>query len=252
MEQQRKIGFTDFLCSLWAVWVILVFVVTMLILLIPFLLFSYIRKDPQKTNAFVRMSRIWMGVFLPLAGTPLRVKGKENFKKGETYIVLCNHNALLDVPVSYPFIPGGNKTIAKIEMAKTPVFGLFYRTGSVLVDRKDENSRKESFTKMKEVLDMGLHMCLYPEGTRNKTGQPLKEFHNGAFRLSLSTGKAIIPALIFNTGKVMPPNKTFYFRPHSLSMHFLPAVMPAPDESVESLKQRVFAIMWNYYMAQSK
>src|ERR1700757_4400831 len=112
MKKQR---FTDFLCSLWAVWVIILFVVTMLIVLIPFLLFSYFRKAPKNTNAFVHLSRIWMGVFLPLAGCPLRTKGKENFKKGETYIVLCNHNALLDVPVSYPAIPGGNKTIAKIE-----------------------------------------------------------------------------------------------------------------------------------------
>jgi 1-acyl-sn-glycerol-3-phosphate acyltransferase len=247
MKTQQRTGFRDFLWSLWAIWVIILFVVTMLIILIPFLLFSYFRKDPQKTGAWVRISRIWMGIFLPLAGCPLRTKGKENFKKGETYIVLCNHNALLDVPVSYPAIPGGNKTIAKIEMAKIPIFGLMYRTGSVLVDRKNENSRKESFTKMKEVLEMGLHMCLYPEGTRNKTDQPLKEFHNGAFRLSLSTGKAIIPALIFNTRKVMPPDKTFYFRPHSLAMHFLPPVMPEKDDTVDTLRQKIFGIMWDYY-----
>src|SRR6185369_6074570 len=121
-------------------------------------------------------------IFLTLAGCPLTVRGKEHFKKGETYIVICNHNALIDVPVSSPGIPGGNKTIAKAEMAKIPLFGLIYKTCSILVDRKSEKSRRDSFTRMGEVLEMGLHMCIYPEGTRNKTAEPLKSFHDGAFR----------------------------------------------------------------------
>lgn len=234
---------------IWAFWVIVIFVVTMLIVLIPFLLFSYFRPDPQKTRRWASIARVWMGVFLPLAGCPLRVRGREKFVKGQAYIVTCNHNALIDVPVSYPGIPGGNKTIAKIEMARIPVFGLFYRTGSVLVDRSSETSRKDSFVQMKEVLDMGLHMCIYPEGTRNKTADPLKSFHDGAFRLSLSTGKAIIPAIIFNSRKIMPPDRTFFVRPCPLYIHFLDPVMPAPGETVESLKQRIFTIMWNYYSA---
>jgi 1-acyl-sn-glycerol-3-phosphate acyltransferase len=234
---------------IWAIWVILLFIVTMLIILVPFLLFSYYRPDPQKTSNFARIARIWMGIFLPLAGCPLRVRGREKFAPGQTYIVACNHNALIDVPVSYPAIPGGNKTLAKIEMAKIPLFGMFYRTGSVLVDRKSETSRRESINKMREALDMGLHMCLYPEGTRNTTTAPLKSFHDGAFRLAIITGHAIIPAVIFNSRRIMPPKTIFLLRPCPLHMHFLDPVTPGPGESIESLKQRVFDIIWNYYKA---
>ncbi len=241
----------NILGRIWAVWVVLVFIVTMLLFFIPFLLFSYFRKDPEKTNWFIRYSRLWMGVFLPLAGSPLSIKGREKFVKGQTYIVVCNHNALLDVPVTSPGIPGGNKTIAKIEMAKIPLFGLMYRTGSVLVDRNSETSRRESFTKMKEALDMGLHMCIYPEGTRNKSTEPLKAFHDGAFRLSLHTGKAIIPALIFNSRKVMPAEKGFYFRPRRLYMFFLDPIVPRPNEDVGHLKQRVFEVMKSFYIRQA-
>ena len=70
-------------------------------------------------------------------------------------------------------------------MAKIPLFGLIYKTGSILVDRKNEKSRRDSFIKMKEVLDMGLHMCIYPEGTRNTSSEPIKPFHDGAFRLAV-------------------------------------------------------------------
>ncbi|MBS1665443.1 MAG: 1-acyl-sn-glycerol-3-phosphate acyltransferase [Bacteroidetes bacterium] len=248
----KKFSPWDILARIWAIWVILIFIATMLIFMVPFLLFCYPLPDPKKTTRFVSFARVWMGVFLPLAGTPLRIKGKEKFAKGQNYIVVCNHNALIDVPITSPGIPGqGNKTIAKIEMAKIPIFGLLYRTGSVLVDRKDEASRRESFTKMKEALDMGLHMCLYPEGTRNKTPEPLKPFHNGAFRLALHTGKPIIPAVLFNSRKVMPASKPIYFRPSLLSMHFLDPITPLPGESVDQLKDRVFLLMHDYYLAHA-
>ena len=249
MDSHKTSLFWSIFGRIWACWVIIIFVVTMLIFLIPFLLFSYFLPDPLKTRRWASIARAWMGVFLPLAGCPLRVRGREKFISGQSYIVTCNHNALIDVPVSYPGIPGGNKTIAKIEMAKIPIFGMFYRTGSVLVDRSSEASRKDSFSKMKEVLEMGLHMCIYPEGTRNKTASPLKSFHDGAFRLSLITGKPIIPAIIFNSRKIMPPDHTFFVRPCPLYMYFLDPVMPAPDETVESLRQRVFTTMWDYYAA---
>jgi len=193
-----------------------------------------------------------MFFFLNLTGCPLKIRGRENFRKGENYIVLCNHNSFMDVPVSSPAIPHGNKTIAKAEMAKIPVFSTIYKSGSILVDRKSESSRIESYSKMKEVLKMGLHMCIYPEGTRNRTGEPLKTFHNGAFKLSVETGKAIIPSLIFNTAKALPPGKGLYFLPHKLEMHFLPEVKPLENETVEELNKRVFEIMKAYYVQNRK
>src|SRR6195952_5508674 len=130
----------------------------------------------------------------------------------------------MEVPLSTPFIPGPNKTIAKAEMSKIPIFGLIYKRGAILVDRSNKSSRQQSFKLMKEVLSMGMHMCIYPEGTRNKTALPLKDFHDGAFKLAIECETRIVPALIFNTKKVMPPGKTFYFWPSKMELHFLPPV----------------------------
>ncbi len=241
----------NILGRIWAFWGLICFVVTMLIFIIPFI-FIYYLPEPKRTYRFIAASRLWMAIFMPLVGCPVRIKGKEHFAEGENYIVLCNHNALIDVPVSSPGIPGGNKTIAKIEMAKIPVFGMLYRMGSVLVDRKSESSRRESFIKMKAVLNMGLHMCIYPEGTRNKTDQPLKSFHDGAFKLAIDTKKSIVPTLIFNSKKVMPLNAVFYLWPHHLEMHFLAPVPVTTNDTSESLKEKVFKIMSEYYAAGSQ
>lgn len=157
----------------------------------------------------------------------------------------------MDVPLSSPGIPGANKTIAKVEMSRIPLFGTIYKSGSVLVDRKSEQNRKASYSRMKEVLQMGLHMCIYPEGTRNKTKEPLQRFHDGAFRLSVDTKKEIIPAVIFYTNIVLPRNKTFYFWPHKVEMHFLPPISPS-GFSVDELKQKAFEVMQEYYIKNKK
>lgn len=121
--------FKEVFGRIWALWAMLLFTLTMLVFLIPVALFCMTIGEPRRTDRFIRYSRIWMGVFLPGIGCPLFVKGKEHFKKGQPYIVICNHNALMDVPISSPAIPGGNKTIAKAEMAKVPVFGIIYKLG---------------------------------------------------------------------------------------------------------------------------
>ncbi len=230
-----------------AFWGAIVFTITLLIAVIPIWLTNYI-KEPVGTEIFRRISKVWMEFFLITIGCRIIVKGKKYFGKGQNYIVVSNHNSYMDVPVTTPQIPGPNKTIAKAELAKIPLFGLIYSRGSVLVDRKNERSRKESFGKMKDVLEQGLHMCIYPEGTRNKTNEPLKSFHDGAFKLALDTGKPIIPALLFNTKRVLPgSSKPFYLWPATIHMDFLPPVVIQPGDTVATLKEKIFNIMYDYY-----
>lgn len=230
----------------FAFWAALIFVPTLLIAIIPIWLTNFM-KEPGGTELFRKISKAWMTFFLNVIGCPLKIKGRDNFAKGETYVVVCNHNSFMDIPLTTPFIPGANKTIAKAELAKLPLFGTIYKRGSILVDRKSDKSRKESFVKMKDVLAQGLHMCIYPEGTRNKTNEPLRSFHDGAFRLALGTGKAIIPTAIFNTRKVLPgSSKPFYLWPSKLHMHFLEPIAVMPDDTVQSLKDRVFNVMYEY------
>ncbi len=235
---------------IWAFWGLISFVVTFLIFFLPSMVSHLFKNYNKGQDFFIAVSRLWIRIWLPLIGCPLRVKGKENFIEGESYIVLFNHNALLDVPLSAPFIPAGNKTIAKDSFTKVPVFGWFYKRGAILVNRKDERSRIKSYEAMKKVLASGMHMCIYPEGTRNRTAEPLKQFYDGAFKLAADTKKDIIPTLIFNTKKAMPIHKTFYLLPIPLQMHFLPAVS-STGISAKDLKEKVFNLMREYYIKNS-
>ncbi len=230
---------------IWCLWGLLTFITTFLVIFLPSML-SYLMNEMAGQKFFLIVSRIWMRTWLFLIGCPVKVTGKENFIKGKNYVVVFNHNALLDVPLSAPFVPGPNKTIAKASFAKVPLFGWFYSKGSVLVDRKNEKSRSKSLEAMKAVLAAGMHMCIYPEGARNRTGEPLKKFYDGAFSLAVSTGKEIIPCIITGTTKATPINKSFYLLPTALKMHFLPAVS-SENISVTELNQKVFMMMRKYY-----
>lgn len=229
---------------LMAVWAILTFIAGFLIVFVPSML-CWLIPEPKGQDIFIRIARVWMNVWLRLVGCPVNIKGKEHFVKGNAFIVTCNHNSMMDIPLSCPFIPGPNKTIAKSSFVKVPLFGLYYIKGAVLVNRKNEESRRKSYDKMKKVLAKGMHMSIYPEGTRNRTSEPLKKFHDGAFRLAVETKTAIIPAIILNTKKVLP--KSFWFRPQRLEMHFLPPVEPG-TKTAEEIKNEVFHIMKEYYV----
>jgi 1-acyl-sn-glycerol-3-phosphate acyltransferase len=238
---------------LYCVYALALFAATMLIVVIPIWLTSLL-DEPHRAKVMHPIFRIWMGVFMPLAFCPVFRKGKERFKKGENYVVVCNHNSFADVPVTSPWIPGPNKTLAKIEMARIPIFGVIYKAGSVLVDRKSEASRRESFNEMAKMLEKGLHLCLYPEGTRNKTDQPLQPFHKGAFKTAIDTQKPIMPAVIFNTRGILPDRPKFWAWPNKIHFHFLPPIetkgLQAGD--VDRLKDEVRLQMEQYFVANQK
>lgn len=228
---------------IFTIWGGLVFIGSMLIFLVP-IWATGLLKEPRRTDWVIKFCRMWMAVFFPLSGVRLKISGRNHFEKGENYIVVCNHRSMMDVPISSPGIPGANKTIAKIELSRIPLFGIIYKRGSILLDRKSDASRKDSFEKMKKVLGLGMHMCIYPEGTRNKTDLPLKTFHDGAFKLSFESGKKIIPAIIRGTDKMLPHDQVFYFRPGRLEMKFLSPMDPADYNSPQELKESVFKRMW--------
>jgi len=241
------------LSGIFIIWALLLFILTMLLVLIPIWVISKL-PEPKRAKALHKVFRLWMGVYLPLIFCPVTRKGKKNFKKGEQYVVVINHNAMMDIPVATPWIPGPNKTLAKIEMAKIPLFGLIYTTGSILVDRKKESSRRESFARMQETLDMGIHLCLYPEGTRNKTDKPLQPFYDGAFITAIKSQKDIIPGIIFNTGIILPHSGLLNTRPMPILIHFLKpiSVKGLTLENVTELKNRVYGIMEQHYAAGYK
>jgi 1-acyl-sn-glycerol-3-phosphate acyltransferase len=226
----------------WATWALILFLPTMCIAVVP-IVFSFWLPEPFGIRLFKGAAKAWMTVFLYGVACPLRILGQQHYDKGKNYVVTSNHRSMMDVPLLTPFFPGPNKTIAKKSMARIPIFGWVYARGSVLVDRKSDASRRKSYDDMKAVLAQGLCMAIYPEGTRNRTPQALKPFYDGAFKLAVETGKPILPVVMYNTAKALPPSIPFFLMPTPLYMRLLPAI-GSSGKPAEGLKQAVFDAMW--------
>lgn len=241
----------DILARIYFFYGMLLFAITMVPVAIIIFLFKNLSNKKTSNIAIQKSFQIWMGIYMPLVFCPVTHRGRENFKKGKNYVVTLNHNTIADVPVSSPGIPGPNRTLAKIEMSKIPIFGYIYKAGSILVTRQDAQSRKESIDKMVEALREGLHLCLFPEGTRNKTSEPLAKFYDGAFKVAIQTQKPIIPGLIFGTKSILHPYKKFWAWPHKIEFHFLPEITTEGMETTDLnlLKKKVYDTMYAYYVS---
>ncbi|HNF71738.1 MAG TPA: lysophospholipid acyltransferase family protein [Chitinophagaceae bacterium] len=244
----------DILARIYFIYGMLLFAVTMIPVAIVFFIVRNTCNEKTASRVIQKGFQVWMGFYMPLIFCPVKHVGRSHFRKGQNYVVTLNHNTLADVPVSSPGIPGPNRTLAKVEMSRIPIFGYIYKSGSILVTRQDAQSRKDSIPLMIEALNKGLHLCLFPEGTRNKTTEPLARFYDGAFKVAIAAQKPIIPGLIFGTRHILHPSKKLWAWPHKIEMHFLPEISTEGYTAgdTEKLKQQVFDVMKQYYVQHSE
>ena len=85
------------------IWAGLVFILSMLVFL-PAIWISGFWPEPRRTSLLLNISRVWIAIFFLLSGIRLRIRGKEKFKTGQQYVVVCNHNSMLDVPITSPVV----------------------------------------------------------------------------------------------------------------------------------------------------
>lgn len=157
-------------------------------------------------------------------GMFLEIKKHHHYKysENETYIVVSNHQTMIDIPANVVGAPNEIlfKFLGKKEADKIPFFGGIINRFCILVDRKNPESRQESYAKMKVEMQKGYSIFLYPEGTRNRTTQPLKEFYNGAFKLAIEMQKPIVVNTLVNIKQLNPPEGFFTYTPGTLDAHW--------------------------------
>ncbi|NBW82644.1 1-acyl-sn-glycerol-3-phosphate acyltransferase [bacterium] len=119
------------------------------------------------------------------------------------FILVSNHRSNLD-PL-FVFVIGRPLVfLSKKAVLKSPVIGWWMRLcGDVAVDRSEKSSRQESLAAMKEKLERGDSLLIFPEGTRQTdTSVALGEFKDGAFNLSSQCGVPLVALVLDHTDQI--------------------------------------------------
>ena len=128
----------------------------------------------------------------------VKVIGKDNFPKKETYIVCPNHSSYLDIILMYLIIPIEFTFLGKAEVLKWPILNIFFKRGiDIPVYRDSVKRAKECIDLSVLALEKGRVVAMFPEGGMERY-KSLRSFKNGAFSLAIQTKAPIVPITFKN------------------------------------------------------
>jgi 1-acyl-sn-glycerol-3-phosphate acyltransferase len=134
---------------------------------------------------------------------PVRVEGREKVRPGATYVMVANHQSLLDILVLFRLFVHF-KWVSKIENFRIPCVGWNMRLNQYIeLRRGDKQSIGEMMSAASRTLDSGSSVMMFPEGTRSADGR-LKDFKHGAFTLAQGGGVPILPIVVEGTANALP------------------------------------------------
>ncbi len=238
------------ICSLYTFWVVLVFF-TFMLLLFPFILIPFL-AGKSFTAIGYRFLWLWAWLFSKFTFIHYRISGRENIPQHKALIYVSNHTSFLDVPGLRLLIPGEFRPIAKKELLRIPGFGFIVKAATVVVDRSNAESRKKSVEQARAVLNKGISMLIFAEGTQNRTSEILQPFKDGAFRLAIETQTPIIPVVVIGAARLMPPGK-LQIRPGIISVVAGKPidVQGLQQDDLPALKSRTFEVMKNMILNET-
>lgn len=194
-------------------------------------------------NIIYNICTLWADAWFFLVA--IRVKTIYEVPKAESksFIYVANHISYLDAGLLVKAVRKPLRPLGKSELGTIPVFGFIYRRAVVMVDRSSAKKRADSIDRMRAVIRTGISILVFPEGTFNETGGPLKSFYDGAFRIAIESGTPVKPMLFLDTYERMPYNKKLSLNPGRCRIVFLEEIAVEEQDTAATLRDRVYAQM---------
>lgn len=183
----------------------LIFLATMIVTGIPTaLLFIPWCWLTGNANPLYKGTRFMLATSCRLAGVRIRTEGLERIPRNCACIFMSNHVSNLDPPALIALIPGRTSAFMKRSLMELPILGTGFRQGEfIAVDRRGSPAEAHaSMVEAQRVLEKGLHITTFVEGTRSPDGR-LLPFKKGPFYLAMASKAPVIPVSIHGTEKIL-------------------------------------------------
>lgn len=180
----------------------------------------------------------------------LRINGIENIDRSKKYIIMSNHQSMLDIP-AISSLPLNIRWVAKKEVFNIPLLNvIILMRRDITIVRGALADSKRMLKKCRKEINMGKPIGIFPEGTRTKTGRVMS-FKEGGFMIAKMNSADILPIVIEGSYDATHPKKGTLKFPATFYVNILE---PIPNELVKELpikelKQHTHRIIYNYHKA---
>jgi 1-acyl-sn-glycerol-3-phosphate acyltransferase len=224
----------------------------MFVTVIPYtLLILLARLFGAKGNVRYAIAQKWLTLSVDSArvimGIHYQVQGQENLPVGETSpaILLVKHQSTYETFLMPAIMPHPLAYVFKKELLYVPFFG--WSIGSLDMIHIDRSQRAKAFAKVveqgKALLDRGVWVIMFPEGTRIPRGER-GSYKSGGTRLAIATGAPVIPVAV--TSAKCWPRKAFIKTPGVVDVSIgkpIPSVGRDADELMREVEAWIEAEM---------
>ena len=229
---------------LYSIYAAVTFIAVMFIIF-PFAIISSFFGRIKGGNMVMRLCMLWADLWFFLVFIWHKKMYEAPHDKSKSYIFVSNHISYIDAAIIPKAYRQPIRPLGKVEMSKVPVFGFIYRNAIVTVDRSSASNRANSVRILKSLINKGISVLVFPEGTFNMTMQPLKDFYDGAFRVAIETQTPVKPVLFLDAYRRMPYESLFSMSPGRNRIVYLDEIQVTGYtlSDVALLKEEVFALM---------
>ncbi|KAB7770567.1 lysophospholipid acyltransferase family protein [Xanthomonas maliensis] len=217
----------------WAVFNGVQLAFTLLVTVVGISLALLVAATGNTARALAMARWLWAPLLLRGAGAQLVVEGRERLDWSQTYLFVSNHQSIIDICALFRALPVPLRFLLKEEMLQVPFVNWYARaTGMLFLDRDSRRAGALVRRQAAALLRDGHHLCLFPEGTRSRSGA-LLPFKAGLLQAAIDAGVAVVPIAVDGCGKVLPVDGLFRVRPGTIRLRIgapIPVTGPqAPD-----------------------
>ncbi len=222
-----------------------VFLTSSVFFLIALVIWCFTYPFDQRLWLLHRFTCFWASlyiwVFPPWSVT---IHGRENIDPDETYVIVSNHQSLVDILVAFTLF-SHFKWVSKAELFNIPLIGWNMSLNRYIkLRRGNSKSIKKMYTACERHLNEGSSIYLFPEGTRSESGH-MRNFKEGAFVLAKRLNKPILPLVINGSRTALPKNSFNFHGETHVEVEVLPAIQPESfsDTTAKELAKDIQALI---------
>jgi 1-acyl-sn-glycerol-3-phosphate acyltransferase len=172
----------------------------------------------------------------------VQVRNRERIRDGETYVLVSNHQSLLDILVLFRLYKHF-KWVSKESIFRVPFVGWNMTLNRyIAIRRGDRSDARRMMAACGAALESGSSIMIFPEGTRSPDGE-LREFRHGAFTLACRHRVPILPIVLDGTLDALPKHGLTLHERADIVIQVLEPIAPDAAADPDTLRMHVQRVM---------